>query len=343
VKQSLKLGRNLLTGFLLIVSTITCLPARAQVVIKLGTVAPEGSVWHDALLRIKQEWRDVSHGQVELRIYAGGVLGSEGELVRKLQRQSLDAIALTSSGLPALDKSFQCLNVPMLFESVDNLDYVRAEVAPKIEKRLEQKGFKVLNWAPAGWVQIFSRYPVRTPNDLRKQRIWTSASDPETENLYKKLGFNAVPLPATDVLTSLQTGLIDAMPMLPLFVLVERSYTVANNMTVLNWSPLNSAMVITMRAWERIPADLQPRLLAIARAEGKALGAAAERAGDSSVKEMQARGLKVLRLSDNEMAQWRAETEKAYPMFRGLLCPDDMFDEVIHLEQVYRHARGGTP
>src|SRR5687768_2537558 len=90
------------------------LPAmcRAQVVIKLGTVAPEGSTWHDALLSIRQQWRDISHGEVELRIYAGGVLGGEAEMVRKVQRHGLDAIAISGAGLPFIDSSVDCLNLP---------------------------------------------------------------------------------------------------------------------------------------------------------------------------------------------------------------------------------------
>jgi TRAP-type C4-dicarboxylate transport system substrate-binding protein len=284
---------------------------------------------------MRQQWRDASAGKVELRIYAGGVLGSEEELVRKLQRRAIDAAALTSGGLPTLDASFQCLNVPMLFESTDNLAYVRTGVAPAIEQRIEQRGFKVLNWAPAGWVQIFSKQPVRTPDDLRRQRLWTSAGDPDTERLYKKLGFNAVPLPATELLTSLQTGLIDTVPTMPLFALLGREYTMAPHMTVLNWTPLNSATVISTQAWSRIPQELQPRLLAIARAEGDALGARAERAGEDAVKEMQTRGLKVIRPTEAERAQWCTESEKAYPLYRGLLCPADLFDEVIRLDQAY--------
>lgn len=334
-----------LSGFIgLLLALSLSLPATAQVVIKLGTVAPEGSVWHDGLLRMRQQWREASGGQVELRIYAGGVLGSEEELVRKLQRRAIDAVALTSGGLPVLEESFQCLNVPMLFESTANLAYVRAGAAPAIEKRIEQRGFKVLNWAPAGWVQIFAKQPIRTPDDMRRLRVWTSAGDPDAERIYKKLGFNAVPLPATDFLTSLQTGLLDAVPTMPLFALLERSYTVANHMTLLNWSPLNSATVVSVQAWARIPAELQPRLLAIARAEGDALGARAERAGDDAIKEMQGRGLKVIRLTEAERAAWRAESEKSYPIYRGLLCPADLFDEVIRLDRAYvNNAVGSHP
>jgi TRAP-type C4-dicarboxylate transport system substrate-binding protein len=82
----------------LLAATCATVAVDAQVVIKLGTVAPEGSIWHDILLDMRQQWREISGGQVELRIYAGGVLGGEDEMVRKMQRRGLDALAVSGSG-----------------------------------------------------------------------------------------------------------------------------------------------------------------------------------------------------------------------------------------------------
>jgi TRAP-type C4-dicarboxylate transport system substrate-binding protein len=106
------------------------LAAGAQVVIKLGTVAPEGSIWHDTLLDIREQWRTISNGEVELRIYAGGVLGGEEEMVRKMQRRGLDAAAVSGSGLPLIDSVIGCLNLPLAFTSYEQLDYVRERIAP---------------------------------------------------------------------------------------------------------------------------------------------------------------------------------------------------------------------
>ena len=73
------------------------MPVAAATVIRLGTIAPEQSVWHDALLRIRQDWRDITKGEVELRIYAGGVLGGEDEMVRKVQRRTLERCLFIAS------------------------------------------------------------------------------------------------------------------------------------------------------------------------------------------------------------------------------------------------------
>ena len=323
--------------------TTAATQAHAQVVIKLGTIAPEGSVWHDALLKVRQTWRDQSGGKVELRIYAGGVLGSEEELVRKLQRRVIDAVTLSGAGLPMLDNGFNCLNLPMLFDTPDKLDYIRNGLAPAIEERLGKKGFKVLNWAVAGTVHFFAREPVRVPDDLRKQRLWMNAGYSEWEKLYKEFGLRIVPLPATDMLTSLQTGLIDAIPAPPLFVLLDRSYQVAGNMSDFSWAALLAATVVNAQAWERVPPELQAKLAASSQEIGVTMRDAARKAGDDAVKEMQSRGLKVVATTEAERALWRTEVEKAYPILRNSFCPSEMFDEAIRLNKAFESGQRGAP
>jgi TRAP-type transport system periplasmic protein len=314
-------------------------PAQAQMVVKLGTISPEGSVWTDALLKIAKEWREVSGGKVELRIYTGGVLGGEDELVRKLQRRGVDAVTLSGSGLPALDRSFDCLNIPLLFESNDELDYVRDRVAPGIEARLEKKGFLVLNWAIAGWVHIFSKEAIRVPADLRRQRFWMTSGDPELEKVYKDFGMKVVPLPATEMLTSLQTGLIDATAAPPLFALLDRSFQVANHMLDLNWGALNAATVISADTWARIPAELRPRLVEAARRQGVAMRDVGRKAGEDAIREMQRRGLTVVQPSADERSLWRTEAAKAYSGLRGPFCPAELYDEVMRTHRQFRSER----
>ena len=102
--KALSLAASLCFGLVL-----SSAESSAQTVIKLGTIAPEGSIWHDTLLEIRDEWRTISNGDVELRIYAGGVLGGEDEMIRKMQRRALDALAISGSSLPLIDSSVECL------------------------------------------------------------------------------------------------------------------------------------------------------------------------------------------------------------------------------------------
>lgn len=335
--------RRSLLYMLWVVLAISTEAVAGPVVIKMGTLAPEGSIWHDALLRIRQEWSDISHGKVQLRIYAGGVLGDENEMVRKVQRRGLDALAISGAGLPAVDPSVEALNIPLLFDSYEELDYVRERIRPRIEARLARRNIKVLSWAEAGWVQFFAREPVRVPADLRRMRLWTSAGDPDIERLFKEFGFNVVPLPATDMLTSLQTGLIDAIDVPPLFALIDRSYQVAKYMTDLKWAPLNAATVISMDAWRRIPSRYRTPMLEAAQRIGRELRESIRRAGEDAVAEMKARGLEVVVLDEAELAEWRREGLAAWPRLRGKFVESDFFDEVMRLHAQYRRLSRGAP
>jgi TRAP-type C4-dicarboxylate transport system substrate-binding protein len=312
--------------------------AHAQIVVKLGTVAPEQSVWHDALLRIAQDWRDISGGQVELRIYAGGVLGGEDEMVRKMQRRGLDALAISNAGLPLIDDIVSCLSLPMLFESYEQLDRVRAAVAPDIEASLESQGYKVLGWAEAGWVHFFAKEPVRVPADLQRQRVWTSTGAPEHEALLNQFGFRVVALPVTDMLTGLQTGLIDAIDVPPLFALADRSYQSANNMTDLKFAPLNSAVIVNLSVWERLPAEHHAAFLVAVERAVSGLRAQTHDAEQQAIEEMVARGLNVVSLTATEVAQWKALAQSAYP---ELACSREypaLFERIIGLQD--RDAAG---
>jgi TRAP-type C4-dicarboxylate transport system substrate-binding protein len=306
--------------------------AWSQTVVKLGTLAPEGSVWHDALLEIRDDWRRISDGEVELRIYAGGVLGDEDEMIRKMQRRGLDALAVSGSGLPLIDEIVQCLQLPLLFDSYAELELVRDSIAAELEQGFERAGYKVLNWAEAGWVHFFGKAPVRTPDDLRELRLWIGMGSPETERMIEELGFRGVPLPVTDMLTGLQTGLIEVIDVPPLFALLDRSFQAAPFMTDLRFAPLNAATVMTMPMWERIPEDLRDPFLASARAAAARMREQIHVAETEAIEEMVARGLTIVSLEQAEIEAWRNEARAVYPQLACATEHPELYREVLQLQ-----------
>jgi TRAP-type C4-dicarboxylate transport system substrate-binding protein len=314
----------------------TWLHAQATVRIRMGTVVPKGSLWDESLQYIRQDWRRISGGTVDVTIYPGAVLGDETEMVRQARQGRIQAVGLSSVGLSRIDSSVSCLQIPMMLESYEELDYVRDRMAPELERRIEAKGFRVLNWADGGWVHAFTKKPARTPDELRAMKLFTSVGDPDTESLYKQFGFHVVPLSLTDMVTSLQTGMIDAFTTVPLFAQLNETYRLASNMTDVRWTPLVGGTVISVRAWEQIPAQYRQALGRSAREAGDRLRTAIRAMGDDAVDEMQKRGLNVVRMSETETALWRTDAEKAYPQLRGRYCPSDLFDRVGQLRDEFR-------
>lgn len=303
--------------------------------INLGTVAPPNSAWHEILQQMQQDWERISGGRVQLRVYPGGSLGDDSEMLRKVRIGQLQAVAMTSIGLALIDEGVDALHIPMLFDSYAELDHVRKAMAPKLETRLSGKGFNVLNWSDGGWAQFFTKQPAKTLDDIRKQKLWISAGDAKTERLYKQFGMQVVPLPLSEVATGLQSGLIQAITVPPLYALLDGSFQRAPNMTDIKWAPVIAGTVIANEAWEKIPADIRPQLADAAEKAGEQTRSRIRQLGDDSIAQMKQRGLNVVTV---DKAAWQKEVEAAWPKLRGVLAPADLFDEAIKLRNQFRGA-----
>ena len=339
----MKLRRRLsLPSVSLAVCIATAVLAAQEVRLRIGTVVPRGSLWHDTLQYIAQDWQRIVGPGLKVVIHPDSQLGDESDMVRKARGGIIDAVGLSSVGLSRIDDGVSCLQLPMMLESYEELDFVRERIAPSLERRIESRGFKVLHWADGGWVYLFTKQGARTPDDLRRLRLFTSAGDPETERLYKEFGFNVIPHSATDLVPMLQAGKLDAFALPPLFAQTQELFKLAPNMTDVRWVPLVGGTVITLKAWDRLPESKRGALLEAARKPGDRLRADIRRMGNVAVVEMQKRGLKVLEVDAATRRAWQEEAEKTYPRLRGTYCPADVFDEVRRLRDAYR-TNAGTP
>jgi TRAP-type C4-dicarboxylate transport system substrate-binding protein len=330
----------LLGAALTAAATARAAAAPDAVIVKLGTSAPEGSSWDQIFKEMGQSWSQATQGGVVLRIYPGGVLGDEPDLVRKMRVGQIQAGALTAVGLSAIDSSVAALQIPMMFRSYDELDEVRERLRPTLEKRLLEKDFVVLNWGDAGWVMFFAKEPFATPDDVKSMKLFVWAGDNDAVELWKGAGFRPVPLPATDILTGLQTGLINAFDTTPLLALSSQWFGLAPHLLNLKWAPLVGATVITRKAWDRIPAASRPALLQAAARAGERLRGDIRAANDKAIAAMQEHGLKVMAATPAVEAAWQRTAESIYPRLRGTLVPASMFDEVKRLRDEFRAAGG---
>ncbi|MGA2229157.1 MAG: TRAP transporter substrate-binding protein DctP, partial [Syntrophobacteraceae bacterium] len=163
--------------------------AAGEIVIKVATLAPQGSEWYTILEEMGAEWQKVSNGLIVFRLYPGVVAVDDMDLVRKMRLGILDAGLLSVNGLSAIDRGVLALEIPLAYSDYRELDCALAKIGPQLERQMEAKGFIVLGWSEAGWAHFFTKSPVRTPDDMRKLKMFVWAGDDQYAELWKKAGF----------------------------------------------------------------------------------------------------------------------------------------------------------
>ncbi len=307
----------------------------ASVTLKLGTLAPEGTVWDNIMRDMGDQWKTAG---VKLEIYPGGVLGDEPDIVTKMLIGQIQVGVLTVVGLAQIDKGVQALSIPMMYKSYAESDYVRKKMQPLLEKRLLAKGFKVLNWGEAGWVRFFGKTPILTPDDLKKAKFFVWGNDTDTLNIWKSAGYSPIPLAATDILPNLQTGLINSFDSTPISALSFQWFALAPNMTTLKWAPLVGATIITTKAWAKIPEAARPAVLEAAAKAGVRFRDEVRAGEDAAIETMKKHGLKVYDTTPEQYDEWEKLFTSVYPQISGTVVPQDMMDMAIQYRDEYRAA-----
>jgi TRAP-type C4-dicarboxylate transport system substrate-binding protein len=314
-------------------------PKRSKRIIRLGTLAKEQTSMYKILLEMRDRWREAPDGGAELIVYAGTV-GTEIDIVTRMRHGSLQAAMLTASGLSEIEEDLDALQaMPLIFRSYEEVEYIRERLRPELEEKLEAKGFIVIAWGDAGWVHLFSRHEARFPDDFRNEKIYTGRGNYEQIQLMKEAGFDPVPLEWSDVLTGMQTGMIDVVPTIPLYALAGQYFTRMKYMLGVNWVPLPGAVVITRKAWESLTPGVQQVMLETGREAALKMTARAREDNRKAVLTMQEKhGLKVQAVTPEMEKKWQDLAKTLYPSIRGRLVPEAMFDRVIRLLEEYRTA-----
>jgi TRAP-type C4-dicarboxylate transport system substrate-binding protein len=223
------------------------------------------------------------------------------------------------------------------------LNAVLEKMTPILKRRLEAKGFVLLNWGHGGWVYFFTRQKASTVAEMKKVKMFAMAGDDRWVQLWKSNGYSPVALAPSDMLTGLQTGMIDGCPTTPLVALTLQWYRQTPNMVGIGMAPLVGGLVMTRQAWGKIsPAD-QAKVLAACERLEKRLLTGVPRQDTTAVEEMKKRGLTVTPVPSGDVAEWRAAAEQFARGMRGTLIPPDILDMATRERDAFRQrSRGGT-
>jgi len=322
----------------LLCAALLAAPALAQPkLVKVATIAPQGSIYHRVLQEMGEAYRDASGTQARFVIYANSIQGTEADTVRRMRVGQLDASMLSVVGLSQIDPSVAALQfMPMMFRSWEELDHVREQLRPELEAKLAAKGFVVLIWGEGGWVQFFSKEDIRTPEEYKRARIFAWSGDIVQSSVMKSLGYHPVPIPLADILPALETGMIDAVPVAPLWALVGQFDRITTYMLRINWVPIVGATVMRRQTYEAMTPEARAALRQAADLATDKLRAHRAEQDEGSIKAMQARGLQVREPTPEQLLAWRALAEKSWPHVRGTMVPAETFDRVQAILAAYR-------
>jgi TRAP-type C4-dicarboxylate transport system substrate-binding protein len=253
----------------------------------------------------------------------------------------LQAATLMTAGLSEIDDAFNVFGIPFFFESDAELIHVQQKLTPMIRDRLRAKRYHLVNWGNGGWIHLFSKQPLRTLDDVKQAKLYTTEGNPKMVQWFTTNGFHAVPLPAGEIpkQLTLPNGAINAAPMPPIYAMTLQVFKNAPYMLDVRLAPLVSATVMTDSAWNRIlPADRTKIMTAASQMEQQI---AKEGPGlDSfSIGMMKTAGLQVVPLDAKVVAEFRSIAEKLAVTQRGVLIPSDIYDLAIRERDTFRNAK----
>ena len=227
------------------------LPVQAET-LKIATVTPEGSQWMKEMRASAKEIEERTEGRFKVNYYGGGVMGNDQKVLIRIRLRSLQGGAFTPSSLVSQYADLNLYGLTMVFDSEEEAAYARSRLDVRLSQGLEEAGWVNFGFAAGGFANLMSNIPIRTLDDLKGKKVWIPEGDTISRQSMEALSLTPVSLPLTDVLTGLQTGLIDIVAMSPVGALVLQWHTKVKYVTEIPLVYTLGFMAVDKRAFDKI-------------------------------------------------------------------------------------------
>ena len=321
-------------GFAL-VALLSCFAVQAAT-LKIATLAPAGTNWMIQMQAGADAIEQRSEGRVKFKFYPGGVMGNDQSVHRKIRIGQLQGGAFTPVGLAGFDTSIQLFGLPMLFRSLEEVDYVRERMDGVLEQAMAAKGFVILGIAEGGFARIFSKQPKQDLESLRDGKVWVPEGDKLSQIVFSALGIKPVPLPIADVFTGLQTGLIDTVAVGPTSAIAFQWHTGTNFMTEVPVTYLTGILAVDKESFEQLTTADQA-IIAEEMSKVFARLDASNRADEvAALEALRGQGISFVKVAPGEADRWRDIADKAIDdmVAQGLIDAEIVRQVRSHLESL---------
>ena len=314
----------------------------AAVEVRLASPLPRNSIWGRELDRLAGEWHRITNGSVRLNVIHDGREGSEEQMLQSLRANSIQAAILTSFGLSQINPAIMTISVPFLIRNDRELDIVMREVQGDLEARFNRSNFHLLAFSKSGFVNIFSREPVFTPDDLRRQPIASNAEADRINRAFSAMGFRIEQTDWTDIGPKLSSGAVRAIYLNPSAVAPLNLHRHLGHMFSIDFAPVLGGMVMNQVTWNKIGninSNYPSQLQAATRRLILQFDSTLPRSTSEAITTMRRDGLTINRPSPAQEQLWYNEIERVMP---GLLA-NGTFDRELYqrITGILARIRGG--
>jgi TRAP-type C4-dicarboxylate transport system substrate-binding protein len=296
---------------LLTLLTVAHTAASQTVQLKIATMAPEGTGWVVEGRKAAEEIADATEGRVKIRIYPGGTMGGDQAVLRKMRIGQLQGGAIMSGSLSVAVPSAELYNLPLLFRDYEEVDLVRQQFDQRLIDLLEKKGYVVFGFVETGFVYLMSTKPTRSFEDLKGRKTWLPEGDSVSKAISDAAGLSPVPLAISDVMTGLQTGLIDTVAAPPVGAVALQWFTRAKYVTDLPITYVMGAIVASKKAFDRIKPEDQEVVREAMAAVTTALDTGARAENAEARKALEAQGVTFVDPTEETKVRWYEMAEEA--------------------------------
>ena len=310
--------------------------AKDSVELKVASLAPKGSVWEKLLTKAGKDIEKKTDGRVTVTFFFTGQQGDERESVRKMKLKELDGAAITAVGLGLIKGDVRVLELPFMFKTEKQLDYVRDKMSADFEAQFDSAGYVLLAWGDVGWSHLYTNIEIKTKEDLLKTKIWAWTDDPIVKTLFANLGIKGVPLGVPDVLPNLKTGTIDACYGSPVAAVALQWFSKVKYATSMHLTYSIGAIVLTKDSWKQISSSDQEIIKGIAKSLDGEMKKAVRKENKKAKKAMENAGIKFVETPAALQAEMEKEAKKVWDELAGKL-----YDKAL-LEKVKKYAAEGA-
>ena len=313
--------------------------AEEGLTIKMATLAPEGSSWIKTFNIINAEVIEKTKGAVRFKIYPGGVLGDEKDMMRKMQIGQIHGAALTTGGLSALFKEIDVVHIPFFFQNYGEVDFVLKKMGPFFKKGLEDNGYILLGWAEAGFINLMSTTPISSVGDIKKAKVWIWHESPLAKAIFDEAGVAAIPLAATDVLVGLQTGLVEVVYAPPAGAIALQWFTKVKYITDIPLAYIGGGLVVRKDIFKKLPESSQNIILESFQRHLDQLRTVTRQENQEAIKVMEKNGVKIVTPQKEQIVEFKRLSDTAMGHFTNQTFSKKFLADVTAQLEQYRKGK----